>query len=93
MILLQFFLKLVWELMKDKTPHIYSLYPLHKYRPFLLTPFEIQAGFLALSYLLLRKDLSKNCSGHLKLFAYASVDTKNKIRAYLQNKVGDIHER
>lgn len=91
MILLQFCLELACKLMKGKTPHVYSLHPLHKYRSFLFTPFETQAVFLALNYLLLSKD--KNFSGHLKLFAHASVDTGNKIRAYLQTKLGDIYER
>lgn len=92
MILLQFFLKLVCELMKDKTPHVYSLHPLHKYRSFLPIPFEIQTVSLGLNYLLLDK-LWKNFSGHLKSFAHASVDTWNKIRAYLQNKLEDVYER
>lgn len=74
-ILLQFCLELACKLMKEKTPHIRSLHPLHKYRSSLLTPFETQAGFLALNYPLLSKDLSKNFSGHLKSCAHASVDT------------------
>lgn len=93
MILLQFCLKIVCKFMKDKTPHIYSLHPLHKYRSFLLTSFEIQAVFLALNYLLLSKELRKNFTGHLKSFAHTSSDTWNRIIAYLPNKLGDMYER
>lgn len=93
MILLQFCLKIVGKFMKDKTPHIYSLHPLHEYRSFSFISFENQAVFLALNYLLLSKELRKNFTGHLKCFAHTSSDTWNKIRAYLPNKLGDIYER